>query len=97
MQLGLWAGFEDPAFPPAVRVDGEDVYNLLRANLFDAARDAVRTWRTDNPIRELVNAALYQDAICELGRVLWPVSGTLHGWGGRWHDYERNLAAAAAG
>jgi len=59
-----------------VRQDGETVYDLLRANRFEEAKDAVKTWRVDNPIRCLVEGEDYQTAICDLGKVLFPQDGS---------------------
>jgi hypothetical protein len=93
MQLDFWTWTGAADLAPAYRVDGPDVYDLLRANRFDAARDAVKTWRTDNPIREMVETGRYQDAICALGSVLFPKQPDRAGWpGARFRQFERALA-----
>lgn len=92
--MQTWTWNEAGDFPPVIRRTGEDVYDLLRANRFAEAKDAVRTWRDDNPIRLLIEGEGYQTAICDLGRVLFPQSGDRDG---NFFHFERSLAERAVG
>ena len=91
MQKWTWSEAGD--FPPVIRRTGKDVYDLLRANRFDEAKDAVRTWRDDNPIRLLIEGEDYQTAVCDLGVVLFPHSSRF-GFG---DHFQHALAARAVG
>jgi hypothetical protein len=87
--MQTWTWGESTDFPPSIRRDGEDVYDLLRANRFDEAKDAVKTWRGDNPIRLLIEGEDFQTAICDLGSILFPQRQP-HGFGDAIRALERD-------